>query len=829
MNKFNWQKLFPHLIAIAIFVIVAVIYCKPVLQNKVLPQGDLAQWVGMSKDQQNYMDSNGHAPLWTNGMFSGMPGYVILGYSNNYIAPYFINAISLFLPSPINFFFLACICFYFLAQVFKVNPWVSIIGALMYAYATYNPIIISVGHVTKMYSIAFMPGIIASIQLIYNKKYWVGAALTALFTAALVAENHYQIIYYTIIIIAFMGVAFIIRMVKEKNFKQMITAICFALMAGVIGAATSAVSLLPNYEYSKETIRGGSDLMAHASDSTKSSTGLDEDYAFSYSLYKSEPFVMLVPGMFGGSSGNEEIKQEKSKAIAALQEMPQELAQQLGYPRYYWGGINGVGTSGPPYAGAIVCFLAVLGFVILDNKYRWWMLSCCALTIIMSWGGYFKSFNGFLLEYLPMYNKFRAPSMIIVVPTLLLGLAATLALDKIVFRIKDKKAFLETFKKAVYIMLGIFAFLLFLYFSFDFTSQQDSYILQQVNKLEDQIKTPVLKFLNALQEDRKSLYLTDLFRSFVYIAIAASILWLFLKDKVKTNIVLLVIGIFSFIDLMAIDVKYLNNDQYIDKEEYENIFVPTKADQQILADKSFYRVLDLRHGGLSGAFNEGALTAYFHHSIGGYHPAKLSIYQDLIENHLLKFPNCLPVLNMLNTKYIITENDVAQLNTAALGNAWFVQNVQYTNSPKETMDALTNFNPAQTVLVENTFKNVIQQPSSYDSSANIHLISNRHDTVTYTSVSKVKMPAVFSEVYYSEGWNAYIDGKKTDYAKVDYVLRGMMIPAGTHTIEFRFEPESFALGWKITAYSSILILLLCIISIFFYFKENKKQKITAHT
>ena len=829
MNKFNWQKLFPHLIAIAIFVIVAVIYCKPVLQNKVLPQGDLAQWVGMSKDQQNYMDSNGHAPLWTNGMFSGMPGYVILGYSNNYIAPYFINAISLFLPSPINFFFLACICFYFLAQVFKVNPWVSIIGALMYAYATYNPIIISVGHVTKMYSIAFMPGIIASIQLIYNKKYWVGAALTALFTAALVAENHYQIIYYTIIIIAFMGVAFIIRMVKEKNFKQMITAICFALMAGVIGAATSAVSLLPNYEYSKETIRGGSDLIAHASDSTKSSTGLDEDYAFSYSLYKSEPFVMLVPGMFGGSSGNEEIKQEKSKAIAALQEMPQELAQQLGYPRYYWGGINGVGTSGPPYAGAIVCFLAVLGFVILDNKYRWWMLSCCALTIIMSWGGYFKSFNGLLLEYLPMYNKFRAPSMIIVVPTLLLGLSATLALDKIIFRIKDKKSIIEKYKKAIYIMLGIFAFLLFLYFNFDFTSQQDSYILQQVNKLEDQIKTPVLKFLNALQEDRKSLYLTDLMRSLFFVVIAASILWLFLKDKVKTNIVLLVIGIFSFIDLMAIDVKYLNNDQYIDKEEYENIFVPTKADQQILTDKSFYRVLDLRHGGLSGAFNEGALTAYFHHSIGGYHPAKLSIYQDLIENQLLKFPNCLPVLNMLNTKYIITENDVAQLNTAALGNAWFVQNVQYTKGPKETMDALTNFNPAQTVLVEQSFKNVIHQPGVFDSTATIQLISNRHDTVTYKSVSKVEMPAVFSEVYYSEGWNAYIDGKKTDYAKVDYVLRGMMIPSGTHTIEFRFEPESFALGWKITAYSSILILLLCIISIFFYFKENKKRKITVHT
>lgn len=825
MNKFNWQKLFPHLIAIAIFVIVAVVYCKPALQGKVLQQGDLAQWVGMSKDQQNYMDSNGHAPLWTNGMFSGMPGYVILGYSNNYIAPYFINILSLFLPSPINFFFIACICFYFLAQVFKINPWVSIIGALMYAYATYNPIIISVGHVTKMYSIAFMPGIIASIQLIYNKKYWIGAALTALFTAALVAENHYQVIYYTIIIIAFMGVAFIIRTVREKNYRHMLTAICFALLAGLIGAATSAVSLLPNYEYSKETIRGGSDLMTSAGDSTKASTGLNEDYAYSYSLYKSEPFVMLVPRMFGGSSGNPELAQEKSKAISALQEMPQQLAQQIGYPNYYWGGINGVGTAGPPYAGAIICFLAILGFVILDNKYRWWMLSCCALTIIMSWGGYFKGFNGLLLEYLPMYNKFRAPSMILVVPTLLLGLTATLALDKIIFRIQDKKAFLEKYKKALYIMTGIFVFLLFLYFSFDFASQQDNYMLQQVNKMEDQIKTPVQNFLHALQDDRKSLYLDDLLRSLFFVAIGAIMLWLFLKEKVKANMVLLVIGIFSLIDIMIIDVKYLNSDQFITKDDYENIFQPTKADQQILLDKSFYRVLDLRHGGLSGAFNEGALTAYFHHSIGGYHPAKLSIYQDLIENQLLKFPNCLPVLNMLNTKYIITADDVPQLNTAALENAWFVQQVQYTKGPKETMDALTDFNPAKTVLVEQSFKSAMRQPAAFDSSANLQMISNRHDTVTYKSVSKAEMPAVFSEVYYSEGWNAYIDGKKTDYAKVDYVLRGMMIPAGTHTIEFRFEPESFALGWRITAISSIVIILLCFLSAFFFYKEKKKRKV----
>lgn len=823
MNKLNWQKLIPHLVAIFVFVIVAVVYCKPTLQGKVLQQGDLAQWVGMSKDQQNYMDSFGHAPLWTNGMFSGMPGYVILGYSNNYVAPYFIKAISLGLPSPIDFFFIACICFYFLSQVFKVNPWVGMIGALMYAYATYNPIIISVGHITKMYSIAFMPGIIGSIQLIFNKKYWLGAALTALFTAALVAENHYQIIYYTIIIIAFMGVAFLIRAIKEKKLKHALVAIGFSLFAGLVGTATSAVSLLPNYEYSKETIRGGSDLMTSAKDSTKTSTGLNEDYAFSYSLYKSEPFVMLVPRMFGGSSGHPELDMEKSKAISELQQMPQELAQQIGYPSYYWGGIDGVGTAGPPYAGAIICFLAILGFVLLENKYRWWMLSCCVLTIIMSWGGYFKEINGLLLEYLPMYNKFRAPSMIIVVPTLLLGLAAILAMDKILFKVKEKKAFLQEYKKGLYVMAVIFGVLVLLYFSYDYTSSMDTLMLKQVSTMDAQIKTPVESFVHALQEDRKTLFLNDLLRSLFFVSLAAALLWFYLKEKLKPTILLVVIGVFSFIDVMGIDVKYLNSDSYISKDDYENIFQPTKADQDILQDKSFYRVLDLRHGGISGAFNQGALTAYFHHSIGGYHPAKLSIYQDLIENQLMKFPNCVPVLNMLNTKYIITQNDIPQYNPGALGNVWFVKNIQYTDGPKATMDALTDFKPKETAIVEQTFKNIMRTPASFDTTATIAMISNHNDTVTYQSNASVEMPAVFSEVYYSEGWNAYIDGRKTDYAKVNYVLRGMMVPAGKHTIEFRFEPESFQRGWRITAISSIIIALLCIMAAFFWYKQNRKK------
>jgi hypothetical protein len=605
MKNISWKNILPHVVAIVIFLIVAAIYCKPALEGKVMQQHDLAQWVGMSKDQQNYADKNGHPPLWTNGMFSGMPGYMIEGYSNNSLPGYFIKILSFNLPEPLNFFFLACICFYFLSQVLRVRPWIGIIGALMYAYATYNPIIITVGHVTKMFSIALMPGFIGSLLIIFKKHYWLGAALTAFFTAALVAENHYQIVYYTVLIAVFMGVSFLISCIREKDFKHLSMAAMAIIFAGVVGVATNAVMLMPNYEYTKETIRGGSQLGATTSKDTtqKGSSGLNEDYAFSYSFSLSEPFVMMVPRMFGGGSGRPEVEQEKSKAIVALQSMPQELSQQLvSGLSYYWGGIN-EGTSGPPYVGAIICFLAVLGFVIVDKKYKWWILSCSAVTIIMSWGGYFKDVNRLFLDYLPMYNKFRAPSMIIVVPTLLFGMMAILALEKVLSNTKETFSLLQPYKKALFITAGIFALLFLLYLSFDYQSEGDKQILKQVSSIQDeQIKTPVKEFFNGLQEDRKSLFLDDLLRSLFFVAVAAGAIWFYLKNKLKPAAVIAIIGLFSFIDIMSVDVKYMNSDDFVSKEDYDNSFVPTAANNQILQDKSFYRVLDLTQGGIRGAF-----------------------------------------------------------------------------------------------------------------------------------------------------------------------------------------------------------------------------------
>lgn len=812
MKNFDWKKLLPHIIAIAIFLVVALVYCKPALEGKVLQQHDITQWRAMANDVYKVKEKTGEAPLWTNSMFSGMPGYMIAGNTNNHVPYYFASVISLFLGKPFQFFFLACICFYFLSQVLRVNSWVGVIGSLAYAYATYNPIIIVAGHDTKMMSIALIPGFIASLILIYDRRYWWGAAMTAFFTGSLISQNHYQIVYYSVIIAAFMTLGYVFVWIKNKDFKHMIVAGAIALAAGLVGTLSNAVVLFTNYEYTQSTIRGGSELADAKSNIGK--TGLGQDYAFSYSMFKSEPFVMLIPRMFGGGSGVMEIEQEKSKAVEALQNMPKELAQQVqSNLSFYWGGIGG--TSGPPYAGAIICFLAIMGFVVLDGKHKWWILAAMILSIVMSWGGFFPDFNGFLLKHLPMYNKFRAPSMIIVIPTFLLCMIAILALQKVLFGMEDKAVLQKQLKNTLFITGGVFAILFLLYFNFDYRSESDTRLLEQVSKIPDaaqkaQIEAPIKSFVNGLREDRQHLFLMDIFRSLFYIIIAVIAIVLYQRRILKPMYALAIVGIFSFVDVMAIDTNYLKSENYQDKEENEASYNPTPADQAILKDTSFYRVLDLSQGGIQAAFNAGALTAYHHRSIGGYHPAKLSIYQDLVEKQLYKYPNNQNVLDMLNTKYVIENSNATSVaeRPTNLGPVWFVKGLRFTNSAQEEMAALDNLNTRDSVVSDKSFSNVLKGSFASDSSASIRLVNNDHDIVTYASKTSAEQMAVFSEVYYDKGWNAYVDGKQVPYAKVNYVLRGMMVPAGEHTIMFKFEPKSHSMGWTITTICSVLMLLL---------------------
>ena len=821
MKKTIWNQVAPHLLAIGIFLVVALIYCKPTLEGKVLQQMDVTQWKGMAQNSFVYKEKHGHFPLWSNGIFSGMPAFQITSVGSNPVSIGYVNQIlTLNLPKPISFFFLACVCFYILTQVIGTRVAIGIAGALSYAYATYNPIIVAVGHDTKMQAIAYLPAFLAGLWMLYEKRnYWMGTALTALFTALLVASNHLQITYYALILALIMSVGFGIQWIRAKDWKHLSRAAGLVMVAAALGVMVNAITLFTTYSYSKATIRGGSEL-ADNSKGGKTKTGLGNEYALSYSIYPSESLVLLFPYIYGGSSDNRQVAEDKSKALEAIQQMPQELGQQLINFPFYWGGIT-EGTSGPPYAGAIICFLALIGFFLIDKKHLGWMLAAIVLTLFMSWGKYFEGFTGTLLNVLPLYNKFRAPSMILVIPTLLFCMLAVMALQVICSE-TDKKVLFNKFKKGLFLTGGILLFAVVVYFSGDFSSESsDGFLLKQISGIKDPqqkqaLEAPVRSFVNGLREDRKDLFLGSLFRSLAFIVLAAGLCWLMIKNKVKPVIAIAAIGIFAFVDVMMIDVKYFNAENYQDGADYKAVFDPTQIDQQILKDTNYYRVLDLTPG-ISGAFNSGALTAYFHKAVGGYHPAKLSIYQDLIEKQLSNFPDCAPVLNMLNTKYIILppmkqgEGISLQQNPDALGAAWFVKNVSAKKSYADIMKDLTYLHPKDTALVlEKDMAGLTAVSSTQDSTANISLLYNDNDIIEYKSHSASTGFAVFSEIFYADGWVATIDEKETPIVRTNYVLRGLAVPAGDHRIKFEFKPASFYNSSKAGIISSVFIWLLLI-------------------
>ena len=822
MKNGTFQKLLPHIIAVIVFLIVAVIYCKPTLQGEVVNQHDVTHWEGAMKQSLEVEEKYGEKPLWTNALFSGMPTFQI-GYPSNAYVPWTVhNILSLYLPKPIQFFFLACVCFYFLCIVLKINPYAGIFGALSFAYATYNPVIVSVGHDTKMWSIAYMPALLASILLVYERKYWLGAGLTALFTSVMIAMNHPQIAYYFFIAVAIMSIFYIVRWVKQGEMKHMIMALSFTLVAGLIGLLTNAVSILSTYEYQKETIRGGASELAAGSDHSK--TGLDKDYALSYSMAIPEPFVMFIPKMMGGSSSQDE-RGEDSKTIEVLQTFPAELQQQLPVS-YYWGGMTSpgeAGVSGPAYVGAIICFLAILGMFVLDNKHKWWMFTTIILTIMMSWGKFFIDFNSFLYHYLPLYNKFRAPSMILVVPQLLLGVLAIMTINKIAFT-EERKELWSNIKKGVIATGAVFLVALMIYWSSDFISGNDKNIIQSVRDSgQAQLVQLIDSFYDAMKEDRQALMMGSIGRSFVFVLIALGIVYLLYKRTLKPIVAFIGLSLLTLIDLMPINATYLNSENYEEPSDNQAVFQTTQADQAIMADTGYYRVMNFA----GNAFSEN-ITSYHYNSVGGYHPAKIRIYQDLIEHQLSKQQPNFAVLNMLNTKYLIQKDPRTgltqnyQRNDSALGHAWFVKAVKTVKTPAEEMSSLNNFHPRDTAVVQEQFLSRLPGlPSSLSGEGAIQLVSNRNDVATYRSNSPTPGLAVFSEVFYDAGWKAFVDGKETPIGKVNYVLRALSLPAGNHEIVFRFEPQGFITGHMLTTIFQIILVLVLAAGIFLEWRKNR--------
>lgn len=822
MKKGIFQKVLPHLIAILVLLLVAVIFCSPALSGKQISQGDVIQWKGMAQEALQYKEQHGRFPLWITNMFGGMPAYQIALESQNVVSTGFFHQIfTLGLPKPISFFFLASLMFYFLSQAFRMRPWIGVLTAIGYAYATYNPIIISVGHDTKMLAMAYMPALLGALVLLYNRQYWMGGALTALFSALLIGMNHLQITYYFLIAAGFMTIYYAVQWIKAKDYKHLALALGIALVAGLSGVLSNATNIFTTYDYSKATMRNGTlGLDTTANAGTKKS-GLSIDYAFTYGSYgPSETMTLLVPGMYGGGSGGELDADSRVAKNLTGKGVPEEQAAQFATSMpTYWG--TQPGHAGPVYLGAIMCFLFVLGMVYLKTGHRWWMLAAIILAFLMSWGKNFEAFNSFVFNYLPYYNKFRAPAMILVIPQLLFPLLGGMALQRF-FSGEDKpEDQWKGFKNSLYATGGLLLVAVLFYLSFDFRGPNDENLLQYfAQSLGGEAAAQDL--YASLKADRKGMFGGDLLRSTILVALAAGALWLYLKDRVKATVAIGALIVLNLFDLVGVGKRYLNERNFVESDQYEQEFALTPADQQIKQDTGYYRVLNLTRD----LFND-AITSYHHRTVGGYHPAKLSIVEDMLSFHLRKQPMNISVLNMLNTKYVITPGQngqpQVQANPDALGAAWFVKAVRFENNWLGVMKAMDQFTPRDTAILEASSKAQVQQPQT-DSAATIQLVRHDNEEMLYQSNAAAPGFAVFSEIYYDRGWKAYIDGKEVPIIRTNYVLRGLNVPAGKHDIRFAFEPTAYKTGESVSLVVNILILLLLAFAAFKVYQSSKKEQ-----
>ena len=822
MNNGTFKKILPHLAAVLIFLVVAVIFCSPVLSGKVVNQSDVIHWKGMAQQSIEFKEKYGHYPLWTNSMFSGMPAYQIAMESGNVISTgFFHNLFMLFLPKPIGYFFLICLCFYFLTQVFKVNPWVGILGALAYGYASYNPIIAAVGHDTKFLAMAYLPALLGSLMLLYEKKYWLGGALTALFSALEIGMNHLQISYYFFIIAAFMTVGYLYHWIKAKEYKHMALALSIAVIAGITGVLSNATNIFVTYDYSKATMRNGTLGLDSTSSNGTKKAGLPIDYAFGWSYGVAETYTLLVPDTYGGTSTGGTLT-ENSKLAKTLTEkgIPEDQAAQFasGMPTY-WG--DQPFTSGPVYLGAIICFLAIFGAIYLRTWHKWWLIAVTVLAFFMAWGKHFEAFNTFLFHYLPLYNKFRVPTLTLVIPQFTFALLSALTLQRLFFGIDSREEKWKKFKLSFLVTLGFLAVGILLYLSFDYKAEdlQLKQIFQQASQNQQAFADEMYR---AIRGDRQSLFGSDLLRSLILIALGAGLVAAFIKNKIKFPLAIAGLLILVAFDLFGVGKRYLNSENFVDKDQYDAAFIPTQADLEIKKDTGYYRVINLTQD----VFND-AITSYHHNSVGGYHPAKLSIVEDLLTYQLRKQPMNIKVLNMLNTKYVITPNQqngqpLAQQNPEALGAAWFVKSVSVKNGGLDIMKALDTFNPKDTAIIDAADGSKIAGIGVPDSAATINLVRNVNDEIFYNSNSSVPAFGVFSEIFYDRGWKAFIDGKESPIIRTNYVLRGLVIPAGRHDIHFVFHPESYYTGETISLIASIIILLFLVVAAFKIYQKNKK-------
>ncbi len=830
--KIDFKKLIPYVAAIAIFFVISVAYFSPsILQNKSLYQGDVRKGIAGGIDLTEYHERTGENSLWATRMFSGMPSYQIRPiYDNDSILQPVRRTFEGWLPSPANHLFAYMLGFFILLMSLRVNPWIAIIGAVAFAFSTYYLIIIAAGHIWKVRVIEFIPPTLAGIIWAYRGKLITGGVLTALFFTLQLFSNHIQMSYYFLLFVGIFLVGRFIYDYREKQLKRFAKATAILVFAGLIGLGANATNLILTQKYTSQTIRGGSELSGDINDKTG---GLDRSYATGWSYGIGETFTLMIPNAKGGASGalgqDQKILDKVVEMVQSNNKIPNELKNQVAseivYSNTYWG--DQPYTAGPVYVGVLIAFLFIFGLFVVKGYMKWVLLAGTVFSILLSWGSNFMWFTNLFLDYFPFYNKMRAVSSILIVAEFCIPILAILALSKIV----EKPSIVKENKTGFYVSIGLTAGLILVFIAAPklFLSFLNRY--EAAGFAEAVKENPIYAiFRDSLEAIRISIFRADAWRSFFIVIVGVGFIWIYSRKKISKVVFIGTIGIIVLLDLFLVNKRYLNNDNFVPNSQTKIAWTMTPADAQILEQEKTdpnYRVLNLS----VSPFNDGS-TSYYHKSIGGYHGAKLGRYQDIIEHYINVEAQPAKinygVLNMLNTKYIISQKGEAQENPEALGHAWFVENIEWADNADAEIAYLENFDPQTTAVVNKHFAPQLEGfAANPDSTATIYLEKYDLNDITYKTKTAQEQLAVFPEIYYDDGltrWDAYIDGQPASIIRANYILRALRVPAGEHTIEFVFKPKAYNTLETISVICSVLVVLSLIGMLVFLFMNRKKEE-----
>ncbi|MFC4635822.1 YfhO family protein [Dokdonia ponticola] len=804
--SFQFKRFLPHLFVVFGFIVISLLYFNPVLSGKMIYQNDIKLYESMAKQHNDHRAETGEETYWTNGAYGGMPTYQMgAKFPHDYMDK--LDKLIRFLPRPADYLFLYLLSFYVLMLVMRV-PWkYAVIGALAFGLSTYLIIIIGVGHNSKAHAIAYFPLVLSGIILTFQKRYVWGFLLTAVAMGLEIQANHYQMTYYLGLAVIVLGIAYLVDAYKKKQMPHFFKSVGILIVAVLLGLATNATTLLSTAEYAETSIRGKKLLQPKNTLNTEKSDGLSYDYITEYSYGKMESLNLLVPKLFGAGRisdlGKESAFYQK---LIALGVPPSEASYYVNRP-LYWGEQPFV--EAPPYLGITVVFMALLGLLLVKGRLRWWLVGGIVLSLLLSWGKNFEVLTRFFIDVVPFYNKFRAVSSIQAILELLVPIAAVFGLYRF---LNDKEEQKERLKK-LFVASGILGGLCLLFYLFG----GSLFDLRSSAEQEMAITQP--EILDAIKEDRLTVLKSDSLRSLLFIIGILGVLWLTFKKKISENIALVLVGVLVIIDLVGVDRRSVNEENFISEREYRAYFEVTPSDETILNDDGYFRVLDQYRG-----FNNSH-TSYFFNAINGYSAVRPQRMEDMYDKVL---QGKIGVLNMLNVKYILQDNEgnvFAQRNPFVNGPAWFVDDIELLSDYNEVYAALDSIDTKKTALIRDAYQDELKGfVPKKDSLSRIELVKALPNHLTYTATNSQDGFAVFSEAYYKNGWVATIDGQEAPIIETNYMLRGLKVPKGTHDIQFTFDPPVIKKGSMITLISSILLLLLIVGGVYLSYKKKNQDE-----